>query len=403
MTTRGKTYAALLAVVALTAGGFAAKGWLADDGSDSSGQDDSNALASADAVPVSTEIAIRGSISNLLESTANLRARREVAVAAQAAGIVTSVKAEEGDFVKAGQVLCAIDDRDLQIDLELARQRLAQTKIQLEAAAIRADQTRTRLSNKRTELERNEEALREGLLAESEVAVQRHEIDDLEHEIQAVESAVRENRLRQDELESEIRKVELQISQTAITAPFAGRITERTVELGQSIRSAEKLYKLGAFTPLYADVYLPENDSRSVRAGQKATLRLGSASGESAEGAVERVSPVVDEETGTVKVTVRFRPPNSAFRPGAFVRVEIETHTLEDAILIPKQSVIEEGGQTYVVLVGEDTTAQRTAVELGYQDETAIQVTAGLDAGAIVVTAGQGKLKDGDKTRVVAN
>lgn len=403
MTTRGKTYASLLAVVALTTGGFAAKGWLSNGNSDGSEQSGAEESALADAVPVSTEVAIRGPISHLLGSTANLRARREVAVAAQAAGIVISVRAEEGDYVKAGQVLCAIDDRDLQIDLELARQRLAQTKIQIESAVIRAEQTRTRLRNKRTELERNEEALREGLLAESEVAVQRHEIDDLEHEIQAVESTVRENRHRQDELESEIRKVELQISRTAITAPFAGRITERTVELGQSIRSAEKLYTLGAFTPLYADVYLPENDSRSVRAGQKAALRLGSASGERAEGAVERVSPVVDDETGTVKVTVRFKPPNPAFRPGAFVRVEIETHTLEDAILIPKQSVIEEDGQTYVVLVGNDSTAQRTAVELGYRDETAIQVTSGLDAGAVVVTAGQGKLKDGDKTRVVAN
>lgn len=403
MTTRGKTYASLLAVVALTTGGYAAKGWLSNGTSDGSERAGNEESALGDAVPVSTEAAIRGPISHLLGSTANLRARREVAVAAQAAGIVTSVKAEEGDFVKAGQVLCAIDDRDLQIDLELAKQRLAQTKIQLESAAIRAEQTRTRLRNKSSELERNEEALREGLLAESEVAVQRHEIDDLKHEIQAVESAVRENRHRQDELESEIRKVELQISQTAITAPFAGRITERTVELGQSIRSAEKLFMLGAFTPLYADVYLPENDSRSVRAGQKAALRLGSASGEQAEGAVERVSPVVDDETGTVKVSVRFTPPNPAFRPGAFVRVEIETHTLEDAILIPKQSVIEEDGQTYVVLVGDDSTAQRTAVELGYQDETAIQVTSGVDAGAIVVTAGQGKLKDGDKTRVVAN
>ena len=403
MTTRAKTYASLLAVVALTTGGYAAKGWLSDGTTGGSEQAGAEQSSLVDAVPVSTEVAIRGPISHMLGSTANLRARREVAVAAQAAGIVTSVKAEEGDFVTAGQVLCALDDRDLQIDLQLARQRLAQTKIQLESAVIRAEQTRTRLRNKRSELERNEEALRAGLLAESEVSVQRHEIDDLEHEIRAVESTVRENHHRQDELESEIRKVELQISRAAIAAPFAGRITERTVELGQSIRSAEKLFELAAFTPLYADVYLPENDSRSVRAGQKASLRLGSASGESAEGTVERVSPVVDDETGTVKVTVRFAPPNSAFRPGAFVRVEIETHTLEDAILIPKQSIIEEDGQTYVVLVGEDGTAQRTAVELGYQDQAAIQVTSGVNAGAIIVTAGQGKLKDGDKTRVVAN
>ena len=403
MTTRVKTYTTLLVAALLATGGYTARGWLSNSGSDEPGEAGSGGGAASNAVPVSTEVAVRGPISHLLGSTANLRARREVAVAAQSAGIVTSVKVEEGDFVKAGQVLCALDDRDLQIDLELAKQRLAQTKIQIEAAVIRAEQTRTRLRNKRSELERNEEALKQGLLAESEVAVQRHDIDDLEHEIRAVESTVRENRHRQDQLESEIRKVELQISQTEITAPFAGRITERTVELGQSVRGAEQLYKLGAFTPLYADVYLPENDSRSVRTGQKVALRLGSADGESAAGTVERVSPVVDEQTGTVKVTVRFRPPNSAFRPGAFVRIEIETHTLDDAILVPKQSVIEEDGQTYVVLVEGDDTARRAAVELGYQDETAIQVTSGIDAGATVVIAGQGKLKDGDTTRAVAN
>ena len=403
MTTRVKTYTTLLVAALLATGGYTARGWLSNSGSGEPGEAGSGGGAASNAVPVSTEVAVRGPISHLLGSTANLRARREVAVAAQSAGIVTSVKVEEGDFVKAGQVLCALDDRDLQIDLELAKQRLAQTKIQIEAAVIRAEQTRTRLRNKRSELERNEEALKQGLLAESEVAVQRHDIDDLEHEIRAVESTVRENRHRQDQLESEIRKVELQISQTEITAPFAGRITERTVELGQSVRGAEQLYKLGAFTPLYADVYLPENDSRSVRTGQKVALRLGSADGESAAGTVERVSPVVDEQTGTVKVTVRFRPPNSAFRPGAFVRIEIETHTLDDAILVPKQSVIEEDGQTFVVLVEGDDTARRAAVELGYQDETAIQVTSGIDAGATVVIAGQGKLKDGDTTRAVAN
>ena len=403
MTTRGKTYASLLVIALCSAGGYVAKDWLAARGADKPDQAASEAAGKDSAVPVSTEVATRGPISHLLASTANLRARREVAVAAQAAGIITAVKAEEGDFVRAGQVLCAIDDRDLQIDLELARQRLAQTEIQLEAAVIRAEQTQTQLSNKRSELRRNEEALQEGLLAESEVAVQRHEIEDLEHELRAVESTVRETRHRQGQLESEIRKVELQISQTAITAPFAGHITERSVELGQSIRSAEKLYRLGAFTPLYADVYLPENESQAVRPGQRASLRLGSAGDDPAEGTVERVSPVVDDETGTVKVTVRFKPPSAAFRPGAFVRVEIETHTLDDAILIPKQSVIEEDGKTYVVLLGADSTARRTAVELGYQDEIAIQVTSGVDAGATVVTAGQGKLKDGDKTRVVAD
>ena len=401
MSTRGKTYLSLAAVALLSIGAYFASTRLAAKRS----SDDATAAESllGEGVPVATEVAVRGPISHLMGSTANLRARRVVAVAAQTSGLVTDVRVEEGDYVKEGQVLCSIDDRALQIDLELTKQRLAQMKVQLESARIRSEQTDTRLQNKRAELERNEEALALGLLAESEVAVQRHEIDDLVYELRAVESSVKENRIRQGELDSEIRKVELQISQTSITAPFTGRITERTVELGQSIRTSDTLYKLGAFSPLYADVHVPEDDSDEAKPGQTATLQLGSVDGEVATGTVERVSPVVDEETGTVKVTVRFNPPSPAFRPGAFVRVEIETHTHEDAVLIPKQSIIEEDGQTFVVLIGTDDTARRSAVALGYQDETVIQVTSGVEAGEMVVIAGQGKLKDGDRTRTVAN
>ena len=399
--TRGKAYALLVAVL-LLAGSLGLLGWL---GSEAAGGEPGFGNSSRDrdeAIPVAVEKAVRGPISHSLASTANLRARQEVDVATQAAGIVTAVRVEEGDFVRSGQVLCSLDDRELRIELELAQQRLAQTKIQVESAKIREEQTQSQIRNKRVELDRNEKALADGLLAESEVALERHQIEDLEHELRVVDSTVRENLHRIDQLESEIRKVELQVSQTAITAPFAGRITERTVELGQSVRAAEKLFTLSAFSPLYADVYLAEHDSRRTQPGQPVTIVLGPG-GDTAQGEVERVSPVVDAETGTVKVTARFRSPGSAFRPGSFVRVEIETDTRLEAILIPKQAVLEEEGRSYVVLIDADATARRTGVELGYQDGLAVEAVSGVNEGAMVVIAGQGKLKDGDKTRVVEN
>ena len=398
---RGKAYALLIAIVLLGAG-LAALGWL---GSEASGIEPRFGSAPQDrdeAIPVAVETAVRGPISHSLASTANLRARQEVDIATQVVGIVTAVHVEEGNIVQFGQVLCSLDDRELRIELELAQQRLAQTKIQVESAKFREEQTRTQIRNKGAELDRNEKALADGLLAESEVALERHQIEDLEHELRVVDSTVRENLQRIDQLESEIRKVELQLSQTAITAPFSGRITERTVELGQSVRAAEKLFTLSAFPPIYADVYLAEHDSRRTRPGQPVSMVLGPGD-ETAQGEVERVSPVVDAETGTVKVTARFRSPGPAFRPGSFVRVEIETDTRLDAILIPKQAVLEEEGRPYVVLVDANGTARRTTVELGYQDGSAVEAVSGVNEGAMVVIAGQGKLQDGDTTRVVTN
>ena len=398
---RGRAYALLAAVIVL-GGGLAALGWL---GSEASGGEPVFGSASRDqddAIPVAVESAVRDSISHSLASTANLRARQEVDVATQAAGLVTAVHVEEGDFVQAGQVLCSLDDRELRIELELARQRLDQTKIQVESAGIRQEQTQSQIRNKRVELDRNEKALADGLLAESEIALERHQIEDLEHELRVVGATVRENLHRIDQLESEIRKVELQLSQTAISAPFSGRITARTVELGQSVRAAEMLFTLAAFSPLYADVYLAEHDSRRTRPGQPVRITLGPG-GETARGEVERVSPVVDAGTGTVKVTTRFRSPGPAFRPGSFVRVEIETDVRHDAILIPKQAVLEEEGRSYVVLIDANATARRVPVELGYQDGYAVEALSGVNEGATVVIAGQGKLKDGDRTRVVGN
>ena len=402
MSTRRKAYLCLLAAIVLGGGSYFAHGRLSTSESEA-GVAGRDSAAADESIPVAISVATRGPIVHSLVSTANLRARREVEVATQAAGIVTAVRVEEGDRVGAGQVLCSLDDRELRIDLELAEQRLAQTRIQLEAAGIRKEQTETRLANKREELNRNEEALEQGLLAESEVSVQRHDVQDLEHEVRVVESTVRESLFRIEELESEIEKVKLQISQTSITAPFRGRITERSVELGQSVRVGDRLYKLGAFTPLYADVFIPEQDSRQVRPGQHVTVRLGTSETEMAEGVVERISPVVDGDTGTVKGTVRFDPPSGAFRPGAFVRVEIDVDVHEDAVLIPKQAVMEEDGRLYVAIVEPSGFARREQVETGYQDEVRIEVISGVTEGESVVTAGQGKIKNGDKTRVVGD
>ncbi len=401
MSDRAKAYLFLLVLAVLGAGGY--YGWRNYGPEAASAQAKTkNGEESADdaAIPVAIQEAVRGAISDLLVSTANLRAMREVEIASQADGVVRSVAAEEGDFVQEGHLLASLDDRDLQIDLALAQQRLAQTKAQRESAEIRLEKAQTQIRNQRAELERNEEALAEGLVSDTEVIAMRHRLDELLHDRRVEEATVREQKHRIEELESEIRKVKLMISRTRIVAPFSCRVTERTVELGQTVRNSDKLFEIGVFTPLFADVHLAEQDSQRVRPNQKAVIRLGAADGEEVAGRVVRVSPVVDDATGTVKVTTELRPSGSQFRPGAFVMVQIETDTHSDVVLIPKQAVVEEDGGTFV-FVENGNTAERRAVELGYQDDTAYEVLAGVDAGDRVVTAGQGNLKDGDKTRAI--
>lgn len=353
-------------------------------------------------VPIEVAAAVKGAIASRIRSTANLRALRDVTLQSQTQGVVTKIAVEEGDFVKQGQLLCLLDDRELQINLELTRQRLEQTKVQLESAKILRAKNETQVENKRAEVERNEKALAEGLVSDTDVALLRNQLAELQHDGRAQAASVKENLYRVGELEAEIEANQAQIANTRITAPFAGRITVRTVQLGQTVGANDDLFRLATFSPLYADIFLSEQDSNRVKPGQEVQLALGSGEIEPVIGRVVRVSPIVDDATGTVKVTAELRAAASAYRPGAFVRVAIETDLRDESILIPKRAIVEEDGESFV-FINEGEKAIRRLVELGYEDGDAVEVRSGVSVGDKIIVAGQGKLKDGDKTRIVSS
>jgi RND family efflux transporter MFP subunit len=310
------------------------------------------------------------------------------------------VLAEEGDFVKEGQVLAELDDAQLQIRLRLAEERLAQAKIQLERSRIRQDKASALIRHNRAELTRFESAAKEGLASEKDVAAFKYKTEELDHDEKAAIFDTREFQHRISELEAEIAQNKLDISRAQIRAPFDGFITQRTINIGQRVRALEPIFNLGSFSPLFADVHISERDARAVQAKQTAAIRLGSDDNVSVQGRVERISPVVDQSSGTVKVTIALEPKHG-FRPGAFVRVEIRTDTRVNAVLIPKRAIIEEDGQNYVYLAAGDR-ANRTKVTLGYQSEGLVEVRQGVNQGERVVVAGHGALKEGARIKVVA-
>jgi membrane fusion protein (multidrug efflux system) len=349
--------------------------------------------------PVRTVAATRGSVDASVDATANLRALRNITILSRSEGVVQRVAAEEGDFVRSGQILCQLDDRELQVDLELARQRLAQTRVQLERAQIVREKMQTQVVAKKTDLKRNEDALAEGLVSDTDVALVRNQLAELSHDERSQEASVRENQFRVEELQAEIEKVELRIAHAKVTAPFTGTIVKRSIDLGQSVRASDELFDLAAFSPLYADVFLSEAESRAVKPGQVASISLD-ISQAAVAGRIVRISPVVDDETGTVKVTAEIQSPTAQFRPGAFVRVNIKTDTVLDAVLIPKSAVIERDGETFVFVTDNDVAHKKT-VQLGYEDGASVEVRAGLGQGELVVVAGQGSLEEGEKTSTV--
>lgn len=404
MKKRWRVYGGLFAILALVASGVylanhpqlfgapaQAKGEQSDEAKKKEGEN---------TVPVQLVSVERGPISSYINSSGNLRAMRDIEVATQLEGVVRSVNVEEGEFVEQGRVLATLDDAQLKITLDLTRAKLSQARIQHEKAELRAGKLDIQAANARVEAERYQEAYRQGVVSAAEMATRKYTLDEFEQESKVAQTETREFGQRVKELEAEIAQAELQVARTEIKAPFAGFITRRNIEIGQRVRNLDSLYNLGAFSPLYADIYVSERDSRAVRSGQQVGFWLGSDGLDEDRGVVERVSPVVDQGTGTVKVTVRLEQRGKGFRPGSFVRVAIQTDVRQDAVLVPKRALLEEDGQHFIFIADGDT-ATKMKVDIGYISNSQVEIRGGLKEGQKVVVAGQGAIKEDSKIKEI--
>lgn len=310
------------------------------------------------AAPVELSQVRRGSIVTSLQSTTTLEPRNAATIVAQRQGQVMALQAEEGQWVRAGEVLARLDDRDA----ELAVQR---TELAAEAA--------------RRDAERGQQMKARDYLSQ-------RELDELE--------------VRRREAWVALEQARLDLSRTRIVAPFAGRIVSRLVNLGETVLPGRECFRILDFNPVLARVYFPEREIGKVAVGQRAWVTLEPHPDDPIPARVWLVNPVVDQTNGTFKVTLEIPNARDALRPGALARVRVETAHITGALLMPRRGVLNEDGEPFVFVARGDS-AVRVAVHLGAVDRDTVQVLDGLAAGDRVVTVGHGGLRPGARIRPV--
>ena len=309
-------------------------------------------------IPVEVAAVSEGTVSAYISSTANLVAENEVKVLSEVEGRVLTLRVEEGDWVKKGQVLVTL----LRDDEEIAFK-----KAQLKEA------------NARAAFDRAKELVERELIS-------REAFDKLTIDFEIAHQ--------------ELAEAEWALKKTTIVAPFSGRVTARMTQLGQHVRPGDELFQVTDFDPLIARIYLPERDVLGLEEGRSVQIRLDASERVSFAGRIRQISPVVDTSTGTVKVTVEATEPPTQVRPGSFVTVNIVRETRPEALLLPREAVLRELQKAHVFVASNDV-AEKRAVTLGLEEGDFIEVTSGVEVGDQVIVAGQGGLKDGSAVKIL--
>jgi membrane fusion protein (multidrug efflux system) len=327
--------------------------------SQANGSQESEEEADTPAIPVEAATVSSGDMAAFYTGTTTLEADQQAVVVSQITGVVLEIKAEEGDYVEAGQVLALV---------ETDRYRLAVEK---------ANATLKRLE---TDYQRKKELFEKNL-------VSAEDYERVSAEFQAQKAAYDLSRL--------------DLEYTSIRAPISGFVSARLVRPGNLVKLHDPVYSVTSYEPLLAVLHVPERELRVLRKGLEVSVALDAWPGELFTGEIIRISPVVDPGTGTFRVTAQVTDHGQMLKPGLFGRVEILYDLHQDVPVIPRSAVITEDERSHVFVVDGNGSASRRDVQLGYERAGMIEVRDGVTDGETVVTAGKGSLSEGAKVEVI--
>jgi cobalt-zinc-cadmium efflux system membrane fusion protein len=313
-----------------------------------------------------------------IEATATIEpaAERQARVGSRIAGRVVALRARVGDRVSPGQVLAVVDSPEL-----------GRARADFLAALAEANLARETAERKKALFQERISAEREWREADAEAIRARAERDAAENRLHAL--GVGDEDLPRLDGQGHLN------STMVIASPIGGLVVEAGATLGQIIEPKDTLFVVMDLRSVWLQVDVYEQDLAQVRPGERATVRLRAAPGETYVGVVDNVGAVVDPKSRTVKVRVVLENPRNVLRPGMFATATIEGTAGEKrrALYVPSAAVQRLGKENVVFVARSETAFEPRHVELTRSGKEWTEIARGLDAGERIVTRGSFALK----------
>lgn len=313
-----------------------------------------------------------------LEAIGTVTSAATVTVRPQVSGVFREILFNEGQLVKAGQVMAVIDPRQFEMALMQATGQRQRDEAQLENAKLTLQRYRT-------------------LLAQDSIA--RQDVDTQAALVRQLEGTVLADRAAEG-------TARLNLGYSKVVAPISGRVGLRSVDVGNVIgpNDANGIAVITQVSPIDVQFAIPQDRVPEVQEGlrQAGAMQVSALDRSRAtvlgEGRFRALDNQVDTQTGTVRAKARFDNQDGALFPSQFVNVRMMLRTIPGAVVVPVNALRNSSSGAYVyVLNPQERTVSQRKVQRGQATADRVQIVSGLEAGERVITEGADRLKDGDK------
>lgn len=306
-------------------------------------------------VEVGTVKAMR--LTDETEAVGTLRSRQGVTLRPEVSGRIASFGFQDGQRVRRGQLLVQLDDT-------LQKAQLQQAEAQASIA--------------RTQLQRNRELVAQNFVSQSAV----------DQSAAALEVAA-----------AQVALAQAQLARMRIVAPFDGQAGILLVNLGDYVKDGADLVNLEDTSQVWVEYRLPERTLARVKPGLAVDVQIDALPGRRFPARIEALDSQVDANGRALLVRAKLDNRGGELRPGMFARARTELGVRENAIVVPEEALVPQGGKQYLIKVvdgPQGPVSQRIEAKLGMRVPGRAEVLEGLKEGDLVVTAGQSRLMRGD-------
>ncbi|HWN95570.1 MAG TPA: efflux RND transporter periplasmic adaptor subunit [Methylomirabilota bacterium] len=332
---------------------------------------------SPDAKAVSTANVETRDISFAINAAGEIGPAEQVSVRPEINGKIAELPVDIGDQVKKGQLLCRLDDTDLQTEKESQLSQIAGARLQIEASALNVEKTER-------EYKRNEQLFESKLVAQDI-------FDNTRTDYQIAKNSLALSKNALERAEKALKQVDDKLAKTRIEAPFDCTVLTRPVSLGQTVsgsagfNSGTEILTVANLNDMIITAHINQADVTRMKNGQPVEVQVESVPGLRLKGEVERIAPQAIIKNGIKGFSARIAIQNidPRIRPGMTSILTVPVSTVENALSVPLSAVFTEKGERFVY-VKDGSEFERRTVQIGISDYSFAEVHRGLQEGDVV-------------------
>lgn len=373
---------------------------------------------------VKTEKITTGTITTNVEYASNLKPAKEVMVLPKTGGRVKTVDVKVGDKVSVGQTLFTLDTTDYDAQLQQAQAGVKAASANLErtsdsgftAQLLQAEELVGKLQIQYNTVKDSYDRTQTLYSAD---AVSKKELDDAKAQYDSITidlknaqdslellksksgpQATKAAAAALEQAQAGVSAVQNTINNATITAPIAGVVSEKAVEVGELAGGQSGSVTVIDYSSLSAEINIPDKMLEKIKVGLSVPVTINALPDAKIVGVIDNISPNTSSKNNFYVVKVKIDNLNDDIKAGMFAKISLPAEKKDNILIVPNETIKMENGVNYLYTV-DSGAVKKISVETGISNEKFTEVSGNIQEGMDVITEGQNLLSDGEKVSLI--